>query len=131
MGQKGFRQLGAADELPMQFPTSGLVVSESKLKSDSARIKNVIRVMLDASAFCRKERTWMVNYIRDKWRVEQKIAETVYDQWLGILTPDGKIGIKDMQEYFDLAYSQKQIPAPVNVAAVTDYTLLDQVLAGK
>ena len=36
-----------------------------------------------------------------------------------------------MQEYFDLAYNQKQIPAPVNVAAVTDYTLIDQVLAGK
>jgi len=131
MGQKGFRQVGAADELPMQFPTSGLVVNENKLKSDAARIKNVIRVMLDAAAFCRKERTWMVNYIRDKWKVEQKTAETVYDQWLGILTPDGKIGIKDMQEYFDLAYSQKQIPAPVNVAAVTDYALIDQVLAGK
>jgi hypothetical protein len=73
----------------------------------------------------------MINYIRDKWKVEPKIAETVYEQWLGILTPDGKIAIKDMQEYFDLAYSQKQIPAPVNVAAVTDYTLIDQVLAGK
>jgi hypothetical protein len=36
-----------------------------------------------------------------------------------------------MQEYFDLAYSQKQIPAPINVAAVTDYSLLEQVLAGK
>lgn len=131
MGQKGFRQVGAADELPMQFPTSGLVVNDSKLKSDANRIKNVIRVMLDASAFCRKERTWMINYIRDKWKVEQKTAETVYDQWLGILTPDGKIAIKDMQEYFDLAYNQKQIPAPVNVAAVTDYSLIDQVLAGK
>ena len=131
MGQKGFHQLGAADELPMQFPTSGLVVNESKLKSDANRIKNVIRVMLDASAFCRKEKSWVVNYIRDKWKVEQKTAETVYDQWLGILTPDGKIAVKDMQEYFDLAYSQKQIPAPVNVAAVTDYTLIDQVLAGK
>ena len=131
MGQKGFRQVGAADELQMQFPTSGLVVNEKQLKSDSARIKNVIRVMLDAQALCRKERSWMVGYIRDKWKVEQKTAETVYDQWLSILTADGKIAIKDMQEYFDLAYSQKQIPAPVNVAAVTDYTLIDQILAGK
>jgi ABC-type nitrate/sulfonate/bicarbonate transport system substrate-binding protein len=131
MGQKGFRQVGAADDLPMQFPTSGLVVNENKLKSDGTRIKNVIRVMLDTLAFCRKERIWVISYIRDKWRVDLKTAETVYDQWLGILTPDGKIAIKDMQEYFDLAYSQKQIPAPVNVAAVTDYTLIDQVLAGK
>jgi NitT/TauT family transport system substrate-binding protein len=131
MAQKGFRQIGAADELPMQFPTSGLVVNESKLKSDAIRIKNVIRVMLDASAFCRKDKVWVVNYIRDKWKVDQKTADTVYEQWLSILTTDGKIAVKDMQEYFDLAYSQKQIPAPINVAAVTDYSLIDQVLAGK
>jgi len=131
MVQKGFRQLGAADELPMHFPTSGLVVNEAKLKTDATRIKSVIRVMLDATTFCRKEKLWVVNYIKDKWKLEQKIAETAYDQWLSILTPDGKISVKDMQEYFDLAYSQKQISAPINVAAVTDYTLLDQVLAGK
>jgi len=131
MVQKGFRQLGAADELPMQFPTSGLVVNETKLKTDATRIKSVIRVMLDAATFCRKEKLWVVNYIKDKWKLEQKVAETAYDQWLSILTPDGKISVKDMQEYFDLAYSQKQISAPINVAAVTDYTLLDQVLAGK
>jgi NitT/TauT family transport system substrate-binding protein len=131
MTQKGFRQIASADELPMQFPTSGLVVNDAKLKTDANRIKSVMRVMLDANAFSHKERNWVVNYIRDRWRVEQKIAETVYQEWLSTLTQDGKIGVKDMQEYFDLAYAQKQIPAPVNVAAVTDYTLLDQVLAGK
>lgn len=87
--------------------------------------------MLDASAFCRKERSWVVGYVRDRWKLDQKTAETVYEQWLSILTPDGKISVQDMQEYFDLAYSQKQINARINVAAVTDYALLDQVLAGK
>ena len=131
MEQKGFRQIAAADELPMHFPTSGLVVNETRLKNDAPRIKSVIRVMLDAAAFCRKERSWVINYIKDRWKVDGKTAETVYAQWLSILTPDGKISVKDMQEYFDLAYSQKQIPAPINVAAVTDYTLLEQILAGK
>jgi NitT/TauT family transport system substrate-binding protein len=131
MAQKGFRQIGAADELPMHFPTSGLVVNEAKLKGDAVRIKSVIRVMLDVTTLARKDKPWVVNYIRDRWKVEPRVAETVYDQWLSILTPDGKISVKDMQEYFDLAYSQKQISAPINVAAVTDYSLLDQVLAGK
>ena len=66
MAQKGFRSIGAADELPTHFPTSGLVVNEAKLKSDAPRIKNVIRVMLDATAFCRKEKSWVVNYIKDQ-----------------------------------------------------------------
>ena len=130
MAQKGFRQIGAADELPMQFPTSGLVVNDAKLSTDANRVKSVIRVMLDANTFSIREKNWVINYVRDKWKIEQKSAATVYEQWRSIMTPDGKIAVKDMQEYFDLAYAQKQISAPVNVAAVTDYTLLDQVLAG-
>jgi ABC-type nitrate/sulfonate/bicarbonate transport system substrate-binding protein len=131
MTRKGFHQIGAADELPMQFPTSGLVVNAAKLKSDANRIKTVIRVMLDAHLFSQREREWVINYIGEKWKLEQNTAATVYEQWRAILQPNGKIPAQDMQEYFDLAYAQKQIPAPVNVAAVTDYTLLDQVAAGK
>lgn len=131
MAQRGFRQIGAADELPMNFPTSGLVVNENKLRTDAARIKSVIRVMLDANNLARREKAWVAKYIREKWQVEAKVAETVYEQWLSILTPDGKIAVRDMQDYFDLAYQLKQIAAPINVAAVTDYTLLEQVLAGK
>ena len=131
MARKGFRQIGAADELPVQFPTSGLVVSEAKLRTEPTSIKSVIRVMLDANAFSQRERSWVINYVRDKWHIDHKAAETVYEQWRAILTPEGKIPTKDMQEYFDIAYAQKQIAAPVNVAVVTDYGLLDQVLSGK
>ena len=131
MVQKGFRQLGAADELPVNFPTSGLVVHEAKIKSDTNRIKTVIRVMLDSVIFSQRERGWMINYVKDKWKLDTKVAETVYEQWLSTLAPDGKVNLKELQDYFDLAYSFKQIPAPVHVPAVTDYTLLNQVLAGK
>ncbi len=131
MVQKGFRQIGGADELPVNFPTSGLVVHEAKIRSDANRIKTVIRVMLDSLTFSRREKQWMISYVGDKWKLDRKAAETVYEQWLSTLVPDGKVNLKELQEYFDLAYSFKQIPAPVNVPAVTDYTLLDQVLAEK
>jgi ABC-type nitrate/sulfonate/bicarbonate transport system substrate-binding protein len=131
MVQKGFRQIGAADELPVNFPTSSLVVHEAKIKSDASRIKTVIRVMLDSLTFSQREKRWMINYVSDKWKLELKVAETVYEQWLSTLAPDGKVNLKELQDYFDLAYNFKQIPAPVHVPAVTDYTLLEQVLAGK
>jgi ABC-type nitrate/sulfonate/bicarbonate transport system substrate-binding protein len=129
MVQKGFKQIGAADELPVNFPTSGLVVNEAKISSDANRIKTVIRVMLDSLAFSRREKEWMVGYIGDKWNLDRKVAETVYEQWLSTLVSDGKVNLKELQDYFDLAYSFKQIPAPVHVPEVTDYSLLDQVLA--
>jgi NitT/TauT family transport system substrate-binding protein len=128
MTQKGFRQLGGADDLPMHFPTSGLVVTNARLKSDAERIKSMIRVMLESLEFGRREKTPVVAYLRDKWKLDAKTAEEVYGQWISTLATDGKIALKEMQEYFDLAYSYNQIPAPVQVSAVTDYTLLDQVL---
>jgi NitT/TauT family transport system substrate-binding protein len=131
MVQKGFRQIGTADELPVNFPTSGLVVHEAKIKSDSTGIKTVIKVLLDSVIFSQREKGWMINYVKNKWKLDTKVAETVYEQWLSTLAPDGKVNLKELQDYFDLAYSFKQIPAPVHVPAVTDYTLLDQVLAGK
>jgi NitT/TauT family transport system substrate-binding protein len=131
MVQKGFKQIGAADELPVNFPTSGLVVNEAKIKSDSDRIKFVIRAMLDSVTFSQREKRWMINYVKDKWKLDTKVAATVYEQWLSTLAPDGKVSLKELQDYFDLAYGFKQIPAPVHVPAVIDYTLLDQVLAGK
>jgi ABC-type nitrate/sulfonate/bicarbonate transport system substrate-binding protein len=131
MMQKGFKQIGAADELPVNFPTSGLVVNEAKIKSDSDRIKTVIRVMLDSVTFSQREKGWMINYVKDKWKLDTKVAATVYEQWLSTLAPEGKVSLKELQDYFDLAYGFKQIPAPVHVPAVIDYTLLDQALAGK
>ena len=128
MTQKGFRQIGGADELPVHFPTSGLVVNNARLKSDAERIKVALRVMLESLEFSRSEKARVIGYIRDKWKLDGKTAEEVYSQWLPTLAMDGKIEAKDTQEYFDLAYSYNQIPAPVQVAAVTDYTLLDQVL---
>ncbi|HEY7322800.1 MAG TPA: ABC transporter substrate-binding protein [Candidatus Binatia bacterium] len=131
MVQKGFKQIGAADELPVNFPTSGLVVNEAKIKNDSNRIKTVIRVMLDSVSFSQRERQWMITYIKDKWRIDTKAAETVYEQWLSTLAPDGKVSLKELQDYFDIAYSFKQISTPVHVPAVINYALLDQVLTGK
>ena len=128
MVQKGFRQIGGAEELPMHFPTSGLVVNEVKLKNDVNRIKLVIRAMLESLEFSQKEKPRVVAYVRDKWKLDPKVAEEVYSQWFSALAMDGKISPKDLQEYFDLAYSYRQIPAPVQVGAVTDYTLLNQVL---
>jgi NitT/TauT family transport system substrate-binding protein len=66
MVQKGFKQIGAADELPMNFPTSGLVVHEAKIKNDPGRIKTVITAMLDSLAFSQRENAWMINYVKDK-----------------------------------------------------------------
>ena len=60
-------------------------------------MKAVVRATFEAMEFNRKEKTWMVNYIQNKWKLTPKVAEESYRVWLNGFTADGKIPLKDLQ----------------------------------
>lgn len=128
MTQKGFKELASAAELGVRFPSGGLATREAKLKKDAAQIRQVIAAMLEAVEFSGKEKSWVVSYVQNKWKLNPKAAEEAYRAWLPGLALDGKIPLKELQEIYDLAYSTQMIPIPVQVKTVMDYTLLDEVL---
>ena len=88
----------------------------------------MIRATFEAMDFNRKEKTWMTNYIQNKWKLTPKVAEESYRTWLNGFTSDGKIAFKDLQEIYDTALASQLIPTAVPVPKVMDYTLLDEVL---
>jgi ABC-type nitrate/sulfonate/bicarbonate transport system substrate-binding protein len=127
MTQKGYREIASATEFNMRSASGGLATSEAKIKQEPVEVKTVIRATLEAMAFNRKEKAWMVNYIQNKWKLTPKVAEEAYRVWLNGFTSDGKIPIQDFQEIYDLAYASKLIPTPVPVQKVIDYRFLDEV----
>jgi NitT/TauT family transport system substrate-binding protein len=131
MTQKGYRDLASATEFNMRFASGGMATSEAKLKQGPAQVKAVIRATLESMDFSRKEKSWMINYIQNKWKLAPKAAEEAYRFWLQGLTTDGKIPLKDFQEIYDAAYATQMIPTVVSVPKVMDYTLLDEVLREK
>jgi hypothetical protein len=91
----------------------------------------MLRATFEAMEFTRKEKTWRVNYIQNKWKLTPKVAEESYRVWLNGFTSDGKIPLKDLQEIYDEAFAAKLIPSAVPVHKVMDYTLVDEVLKEK
>jgi NitT/TauT family transport system substrate-binding protein len=128
MTQKGYRELASATELNMRAPSGGMATREAILKQEPAQVKAVLRAILDAVDFNRREKSWMVNYVQTKWKLTPKAAEEAYRFWLQGLTADGKIPVKDLQDMYDTAYATQLIPTPVPAAKVMDYGLLDEVL---
>ena len=57
----------------------------------------MIRATFEAMDFNRKEKTWMTNYIQNKWKLTPKVAEESCRTWLNGFTSDGKIAFKDLQ----------------------------------
>ncbi|HEY7557331.1 MAG TPA: ABC transporter substrate-binding protein [Candidatus Binatia bacterium] len=131
MAQKGFRDIASAAEFNLRSASGGIATREAKLKQEPAQVKTVLRATFEAMEFNRKEKSWMVNYIQNKWKLTPKVAEECYRTWLNGFTADGKIALKDMQEIYDQAYAAQLIPTPVPVAKVMDYSLLDEVLKEK
>jgi NitT/TauT family transport system substrate-binding protein len=131
MTQKGYRELASATEFNMRAPSGGMATREAKLKQDAAQVKAMLRAILEAVDFNRREKSWMVNYVQTKWKLTPKAAEEAYRFWLQGLTTDGKIPFKDLQDMYDTAHASQLIPTPVPVAKVMDYGLLDEVLKEK
>jgi NitT/TauT family transport system substrate-binding protein len=131
MTQKGYRDLASATEFSMRFASGGMATSEAKLKQYPAQVKAVLRATLESMDFNRKEKSWMVNYVQNKWKLAPKVAEEAYRFWLQGLTTDGRIPLKEFQEIYDAAYATQMIPTPVSVSKVMDYALLDEVLKEK
>ena len=128
MTQKGYPELASALEFNQRSASGGIATREAKLKQDPAQVKAVIRATFEAMDFNRKEKTWMVNYIQNKWKLTPKVAAESYRTWLIGFTSDGKIPLKDLQEIYDTALASQLIPTAVPVAKVMDYTLLEEVL---
>lgn len=128
MTQKGYRELGSALEFNQRSASGGIATHEAKLKKDPAGVMVVVRATFEAMEFNRREKTWMVNYIQNKWKLTPKVAEESYRVWLNGFTSDGKIPLKDLQEIYDEAFAAKMIPSAVPVAKVMDYAFVDEVL---
>jgi len=127
MAQKGYREIASAPEYNLRSASGGIATHEAKLKKDPGGVKAVIRATFEAMDFNRREKSWMVNYIQNKWKIAPKVAEESYRAWLNGFTHDGKIPIKELQDIYDQAYAAQLIPTPVPAAKVMDYTLTDEV----
>jgi NitT/TauT family transport system substrate-binding protein len=128
MTQKGYREIASGPEYKLRSASGGIATREAKLKQQPDEVKSVMRATLESMDFNRREKSWMVQYIQNKWKVDAKVAEESYQAWLRGFTSDGKISLKDFQEIYDQAYATRLIPTPVPVAKVMDYSLLDEVL---
>jgi len=128
MTQKGYRELLSVTESGMRAASGGIATREVKLKQNPSDVRAVLRAVFESMEFNRKEKSWMVSYVQNRWKLTPKAADEAYRFWLQGLTTDGKIPLKELQEMYDTAYAAQLIPTPVPVVKVIDYTLLDEVL---
>ena len=126
-GQKmGFNIISRAGDI-FQFPYNGLATSVRKISENPGEIKRVLRAMIRANGFIRKNKEATVQVLVNWARTKPEFAAAGYDSSVGVFSPDGTIpedGLRIVIENFRKSMNiNRQIP----LTEVSDNTLLFEV----
>jgi NitT/TauT family transport system substrate-binding protein len=126
-GQKmGFNIISRAGDI-FQFPYNGLATSVRKISENPGEVKRVLRAMIRANGFIRKNKEGTVQVLVNWARTKPEFAAAGYDSSVGVFSPDGTIpedGLRIVIENFRKSMNiNRQIP----LTEVSDNTLLFEV----
>jgi NitT/TauT family transport system substrate-binding protein len=113
-GQKmGFHILSRAGDI-FRFPYNGLGTSVKKLSEKPDEVKRVLRALIKANEFIRKNREGTVQVLVHWAKTKPEFAAAAYDSAVGVFSPDGSIpedGLRIVIESFRKSMNiTRQIP---------------------
>jgi len=126
-GQKmGFNIINRAGDI-FRFPYNGLGTSVKKISENPGEVKRVLRAMIRANGFIRKNKEGTVQVLVNWARTKPEFAAAAYDSSAGVFSLDGTIpedGLRIVIENFRKSMNiNRQIP----LTEVSDNTLLFEV----
>jgi NitT/TauT family transport system substrate-binding protein len=90
-GQKmGFNILSRAGEI-FRFPYNGLGTSVKKINENPDEVKRVLRALIKANGFIRKNKEGTVQVLVDWAKTKPEFAMAAYDSSVGVFSSDGTI----------------------------------------
>jgi ABC-type nitrate/sulfonate/bicarbonate transport system substrate-binding protein len=126
--QYGARVLLRPSDLP-DITTSGLGITESKLRDRPQEIEAVIRAHLRAIRHMRENREDTIAALMDHLEQARDAATTTYDLGIGAFAPDGIISDAGLQLLIEAASLSSDRPARLTPAQLADFTIVRRVSA--
>jgi NitT/TauT family transport system substrate-binding protein len=127
----GFNVLLRADEI-VRFPYNGLGTTVKKIEQNSDEVKRVIKALLKANRFIRRNRDGAVQVLVDWGKASREDAAASYDSAVLAFSEDGAISEEDLRILIDNATKEAK-PArqilPNDIADLNPLRLAQKELA--
>jgi ABC-type nitrate/sulfonate/bicarbonate transport system substrate-binding protein len=123
----GFKILVKASDVA-QFPFAGICTNLDKIKSQREQVKKMIRAELDALRFIRERRQESIDLIVKLFKMDKVIAQKSYDFVASFFSKDARIQPDGVRRLISLEKEAGGIKDDVDVAHVTDLSLVEEVL---
>lgn len=127
MRKKGFQELIFAGSVMPPQPLTGIATSRDKMAREPLQVKKVLRGFLATLRAIRRERKQFVTYIAQKFRMENAIAEEVYERAVEILTSDGTIDEPILRSYLEQVKKETGTKSEASLADIVDYRWVREI----
>jgi NitT/TauT family transport system substrate-binding protein len=123
-GQKmGFNILIRAGEV-FRFPYNGLGTSVRKISENPDEVKRVLRALIKANGFIRRNKEGTVQVLVDWAKTKPKFATAAYDSSVGVFSADGSIPEDGLRVVIENFRKSMNITRQVSLSEVADTALL-------
>jgi NitT/TauT family transport system substrate-binding protein len=119
-GQKmGFNILIRAGEV-FRFPYNGLGTSVRKISENPDEVKRVLRALIKANGFIRKNKEGTVRVLVDWAKTKPEFATAAYDSSVGVFSADGSIPEDGLRVVIENFRKSMNITRQVSLSEVAD-----------
>ena len=126
-GQKmGFNIISRAGDI-FRFPYNGLGTSTRKIDENPDQVKRVLRAMIKANGFIRKNKEGTVQVLVNWAKTKPEFAAAAYDSSVGVFSADGSIPEDGLRIVIENFRKSMNITRQVALNEVSDTNLLREV----
>jgi NitT/TauT family transport system substrate-binding protein len=126
LAKTGFNQLASPQDIGLR-PHGGLMVRTVTLEHNREQVGKMVSALLETMDYIGRNRTKVVEYRNAKWNMNRELAQQLLvNDFIPLLTMDGRMTTEAVQDYLDQAFHTNQIPNRAKANLVMDLSLVDQ-----
>ena len=120
---QGFKVLARTSDVA-ESPFNGMVTSYEKLRSRPERIRKTLKALLESYRRIRQDRSGTIEYIRQSFKVSERIAENSYGEIRDVMLEDMIMPEERLKKAIEGAYARGEGEKSLPIHEVVDYSIL-------
>ena len=120
---QGFKVLARTSDVA-ESPFNGMVTSQDKLRSRPERIRKTLKALLESYRRIRQDRPGTIEYIRQSFKVNERIAENSYNEIREVMLEDMIMPEERLRKAIEGPYARGEGEKNLPIQDVVDYSIL-------
>lgn len=120
---QGFKVLAKTGDV-VESPLNGMATSQDKLRSRPDRIRKSLKALLESYRRLKQDRPGSIEYIRQSFKVSEKIAENSYNEIREVMLDDMIMPEGRLKKSIEGPYARSEGEKNVSINNIVDYTIL-------